>query len=88
MESKRSFAGLASFIALTVAAIIFIIEYSLGMTGTTWANYLLIVKDIAVAIGIIFASLHYVRHSGWLVKLLFIAVVITYIVFAVLTQIQ
>lgn len=87
MENKRSLAGLASFIALAMAAILFIIEYAVGVNGAGWAKYLLIAKDVAVAIGIIFGSLSYVKHSGLIIKLTFFLIVATYIVFAVLTQV-
>lgn len=87
MEKKRSLAGLASFLALAIAAVLFILEYSLGVNGAGWARYLLIAKDVAVAIGIIFGSLSYVKHSGFFVKILFFLIVATYIVFAVLTQV-
>lgn len=88
MDSKRSLSGLASFIAIMIAAVLFTIEYAIGINGMSWARYLLIAKDVAVALALIFASSAYVKNSCLIVKILFYATIITYVVFAVLTYVQ
>lgn len=83
-KNKSGIAGLASFLALMIAAILFVVEYAVGATGSTWAHYLAIARDIAIAVGILFGSFNYIRTKGLLIKLLFFAAIAVYIVFAFL----
>lgn len=79
------FGGLACFIALLLATVLFVIEYVLQMSNLSWSNYLLIAKDIAIALGVFFGSMAYVRNKGFLIKFLFAVAILVYIVFAILT---
>lgn len=87
MERKSNFAGFACFIALLSATVLFVLEYVFNMQATSWAKYIMIAKDVAVAAGIIFGSLGYIKNKGFIVKLLFMLTVLIYIAFAVLTVI-
>lgn len=83
-RKKATMSELASFIALLTATILFVIEYFVGAAGNSWSQYLLIAKDVAIAIGIIFGSIGFMKNRGLLIKIVFVLIVLVYIVFAFL----
>lgn len=87
MKYNMNLAGLACYVALMCATVLLIIEYAFNMSGGSWARYISIAKDVAIAIGIVFGSWAYVKNRNFLVKFLFAISILVYITFAILVVI-